>query len=288
MKKFLEQISFFFNIALGGIFLWVRPPLRLKLRVDNDWERRRQEENEKVFGKYYKSPSSSLNKIFPAHPVPPMKMIHMQFWRSDYKCWADCGIAINLEKKQIEYSYSSSWLFGKEYDESALGVMVASLPITLPLSPIIILVGRYYRMMEKRRGLSRYSHAILKALKGQLDAETETLLITALKKEWQKDEYIARHISLKEAKQLLYQCHLYESRGTEDWSDEESYGWQQCTWFDENGICVGFMQVRNECLDNCWVLGSHFEYEEAKLLPAYFKTRELVYHYDEKNKESEQ
>ncbi|MBU1180390.1 hypothetical protein KJ885_05610 [Patescibacteria group bacterium] len=203
--------------------------------------------------------------------------INMQYWSSHYKSWLDCHIWIDLENEEIIWQSTDDWLFNKEYKGSGIiEVVVFTLPVTIPLLPILLGINGCYRFAEKSRGISRHSHALLKTLKGQLDPETEEILIRAMKNMWERDVYFSQQVSFEEAKALLGQCHLRDLRITGH-INEECHYYRQLHWFDESEIHVGFADIANgELRQDVKVLGSFFEGEEAKALFECYKTKEVV------------
>lgn len=278
-----EKLKLVPAIVVEGIRMWVEPPPKFKLKVDHDYEARREAEHreaERRFGRPFpKVKGTEIPPELRAATPAPAKEIRLDFWDAHYKKWiqGQCSIAIDLEKRRIHYGRTSSWLFGRQHQGSgAIGVALLSLPVTLPLSPILIGLNRYYRMCEEDWKMSRHGHAILKAIKGQLDAETEALLVEALKNTWKHDQAMSRKVDLEEAREILSQCDLRvdhvpaavaESRG-----DVES---REFHWFDDEGDRVAGGSFYGQRDHYVRVLGSMFEDEKADQLIGCYRTMKI-------------
>lgn len=272
--------------AFAGISEFVEFPRRLKLRVDYEWEERRERERKEFEEKY--GSFDNLDKVsVPVHEAPKIKQIHLNYWESHYKKWSPCSIAIDIEKEEIAWDYTSSWLFNKEHKGSGMiGIILISLPFILLLYPILFPIKKAYEFMEKRRGLSRHSNALLKALKGQLKPEDEKLLIRAMENSWQKELKFRlkfrRQVNFAEAQELLKNCSLTESfkprevmssfDGGKPINDPEARSFY---WFDDKGDNVArgsFYGQRDHYVN---VLGSTFEGDEADVLVGLYMSRTL-------------
>jgi hypothetical protein len=276
--KFSEKLAFIPALILGGIELWVRPPRRLKLTVDHDFEARREREHQELLAEGFS------DAVLPhARPYPPLKCVHMDqhYRRQGQEFRSGCSIAVNYKTRRIDYTYSSEWLLGKEHQGSGMiGVALFSLPFMVPLAPFLWLASKYYRTMEKRRGLSCHGHALLKALRGQIDPETEALLTEALKNDWKHDQEMARKVTLEEAKEVLGRCDLHEDTVDEERAAEEDEpgDMRGFHWFNdqEDQIAQGnFYEEREHFVE---VLGSRFEGEAADALIGCFRSREVHIH----------
>ncbi|PIR67085.1 MAG: hypothetical protein COU51_00650 [Parcubacteria group bacterium CG10_big_fil_rev_8_21_14_0_10_36_14] len=113
--------------------------------------------------------------------------------KNDPKKWPSCFIDIDLEKMEISLAGTSSWLFNKDCKSSGMTkVALYSFPVIFLLSPILRGINKSYESAEKRRGISRYSYQILKALEGQLEPKTEKILMQAMKNMWRLDKYLSQ------------------------------------------------------------------------------------------------
>ncbi len=274
-----EKLSLVPAIIAEGIALWIDPPRRLKLRVDHDWEERREREQREMEERHgaIRRPPLPRGLVTCLPPAPPMKRIHLECTDRDGSLFG-ATIAIDLETKRIDYGSSSAWLFGKEHKGSgAIGVIFLSLPVTLPLSPILLAVNDYYRLMEKRRQMSRHSHAILRALKGQLDPETEALLSEAMQNSWRDEQAMSRQVSLEEAKEILDRCDLREdcidAETAARRGEAEAHGFH---WFDDDGnqVAYGSCSRRDHYVH---VLGSMFKDDDADALIGRYRSRTVHY-----------
>lgn len=266
-------------IVVGGIRMWVEPPPKFKLKVDHDYEVRREAERQEMERKYGPTPRTKLPSGIKTRRFAPAKEIHLDFWDPHYKKWikGQCSIAIDLEKRRIDYGRTSDWLFGRQHQGSgAIGVALFSLPVTLPLAPVLIGLNRYYRMCEEDWGMSGHGHAILKAVKGQLDADTEALLVEALKNTWKHDQAMSRKVDLEEAREILSTCDLrvdhVPAEVAERRGDVESRGFH---WFNDAGDHVASGSFYGERDHYVQVLGSLFENEKADQLIGCYRTRKV-------------
>lgn len=173
-------------IVIEGIEMWVRPPPSLNLRVvpmpeEPQLSRRPIDEH-------------LLLLAHPNRTRPPIKIIHLHLVTRQYgtECFSYCHIAVDLHRRTIDREYTSPWLIDHEdMGSGAIGLALFSLPVTLPLAPFLSAASMVYRILETQRGMSRYGWAVLRALKGQLDAETEALLTDAFKNTWREEQRLA-------------------------------------------------------------------------------------------------
>jgi len=240
MGKYLKKLWPLF-IVPAGFALYLDKPAKVKLRLKN------------------------VRKM----PDEKTVRIELEQYRSDYDYWADCQIVIDKEKQEILFDYSSTHLFDKQHKGSGqMGVILFSLPFIILSSPVLLPLKKHYEKQEKLRGMSNHSHAVLKALKGQLDQETEELLIAAMKNSWEFDQEMDRELNFEEAQEFLGQQHLTRQ--------DDMNGGVQAFWLDneKNNVAlgtynpfVGGFSVR--------VLGSEFEKEKAEALLECYKTIEI-------------
>ncbi|KPJ85979.1 hypothetical protein AMJ57_01145 [Parcubacteria bacterium SG8_24] len=282
--SFWQKILFIPRLIWGGIHLWVDPPRRLRLKVDHDWDKRRareQAEMERVTGTVPRSARAPGRSARAAHQPPPLKHVHLNHWyrRGGKKHRSDCSVAIDLERRRIDYTYTSNWLLGREHKGSGLiGVAVFSLPFMLPLAPFLWLANRYYGLMERRRGVSRHGWALYRAIRKQLDSATAELLLEALKNDWRHDRRMAQQVTLEEAKSILGRCHLYETTVSDERvKKSRMYAGikpQSFHWFDgDDQIASG--RFHGEYEHHVQVFRTIFENDEADELIGYFRTREV-------------
>jgi len=283
--NFREKIALIPALILGGIDLWVRPPRRLKLVVDHDYEARREREHQELLAEGFS------DAVLPhARPYPPLKCVHMdQYYKRDgQECRSECSIAVNYKTRRIDYTYSSSWLLGKEHQGSGMiGVALFSLPFMVPLAPFLWLAHKYYRTMEKRRGMSCHGHTLLRALKGQIDRETEALLTEALKNDWAHDQEMARRVTLDEAKEVLMRCDLHEEAIDKESAVESgmSENAREFGWTNDQDDVLARGSFFDSCADHCVeVLGSTFEGADADALIGCYRSRQMHVHGRKKKK----
>lgn len=258
----------------AGISLWIDAPRKVKLVVDHDWEARRAREREAQEARYGKMPRSTL-RASRVRRLPPLKCIHMDFWYpydgKEHK--ATCRLAIDLEKRRIDPTYTSSWLLGHEHQGSgAIGVALLTLPVTLLLSPFLVATNAVYRSQERRNGMSRHAAAVLEALRGQLDAETEALLTEAFRNTWRHEQAMSSRVTLEQAKALLATCDLHEEYVPKeaDIGGTEARGFH---WLDDRGEQVADGSFYGSRDHYVRVLGSHFEDADADALIGCHRSR---------------
>lgn len=249
--------------VVEGIKMCVKPPRSLKLEVDADFEERARVEREERRARHV--PLSPLN--LPTHKYPPTKWIHLFVRGKSHdgkERREECSIAIDLSKRRIDDTRTTRKLFGGDDDASGdagLAIALISAPVLFVLSPLIKVARDHYEKREREHEMSCYGIEWLKALKGQLDPETEILLIEALKNTWKHDQYMARTPSVQEAKEFLRQCELVVYTLTPRNESEEGY--KRWLWFDQNGDPVGSYENHIEFgAVPLKVLGSEFSDED--------------------------
>lgn len=242
--KYLKYVPLY---AVEGCRLWIQPPTSLTLLVKHIRE-------------------EGGNAEFLSHA---RKIIQIEYlYREDGKAQSrQVDVVIDLETRRIDDNWSTDWLFGKQHMGSgALGLALMTLPITLPLSPLLIAANQTYQLLERARGMSRYGWTLLQALKGQLDTETEALLTDALRNTWRHERELSRRVTLEQAKAILSEGDLKEVGLPQH---------RACHWFkDGDEIAVGLFELGQQQYVN--VLGSMFYDEEARALLGYCRTREYL------------
>lgn len=287
MERFIGVIAIIKNItklpffALAGIDLIVDPPRRWKLRVDKDYERRRKEQEEELEKHFDEIFSKACDKEENTDAPSNIKEIHLEYWDGDYKGWTPLSVQIDLTQKKL---ISDSWILGKEYKGSGyIGVALLTLPITLPLSPILSLINRSYQKKECKRGMSRHAYAFLKALEGQLDKETKDLLTEVFKNDWASDQEMRRIVTLEQAKDILRECKLVEHYAPAQIAPFQDAESRDFYWFDKRDVCVAEGSFCGQRDHYVRVFGSWFENAEADALVECYESKELI-DYSEKEK----
>mgnify|MGYP001591332215 CR=1 FL=1 len=243
MKKLFSRLSSFITIAFAGIHFWSNKPLQFKLQLNN----------------VKKSLDGKLT------------FINLTSLDGYYKNWNYCTIAINNEKQKIDCDCTTPWLFDKQYKGSGyLGIIIFSLPIVILCSPYIAATILYYKILEKICGFSRHSRVILKTLKGQLNPETEKLLIMAMKNSWQLEQYLNQKLTFKEAQIFLREQRLVKQIYLI--SENETY--TEFYWFDDKDNLVAQVLPDYDFF-SILVLDSFFTKKKAKTLFACYKTMEI-------------
>jgi len=257
-------------IALAGIQLWVDPPRRWKLRVNKDYDFRSQEQADELAKLF--AGKTNTNYVLPVSLAsdPNVKVIRLEYWR---KSWVPFIVKIDLEKKRL---IDSAWVLGKGHRGSGgIGVGLLSLPVILPLAPILFLINLGYYTMERKRGISRHALAFLRALEGQLDKETEELLVEVFKNEWVLGQYMKRLVTLEQAKEFLRLCKLNEEYVSANIDICKTEG-RAFHWFDDQGENVANGNFYGQRDHYVWVLGSQFEDEQADALVECYESKELI------------
>lgn len=285
LRKMAAEIPSFIGY---GIRQWTEPPPKYELEVDHDYEARRARDRQEAIDLYgEEAMNGELPGIFRNlalhRPMPRQhKSIHAIVRSVDGRREEPfpVEIRIDVERRRIVGGTSGSWIFDNRDDHNvsyAMAMMLTA-PLAAVLSPYVITVRAYYRWVEKRHGMSRYGVVLLEALRGQLDAETEALLVEALKNTWVADQAASRQVSLKEAKELLGRCELREWRTSEEraaiWNrGHVSFGYY---WFDDRGNNVARGQFCGKREHLIAVLGSDFYGTEADELVTCYRTREML------------
>ncbi len=270
-----EKLLFIPALIHGGIRIWVDPPRRLKLKVDHDYEARRERARREMEENLGEMPLPEAKPSNVRQP-PPLKCVHLRYPYRAYgrDCVQECRVAVNLKTRRLDWTYTDDWLFGREHQGSgAIGVALFSLPFLLPIAPLLILARRYYEWQEKRRGMSRYGWTLLRALQGQLDLETETLLAEALKNTWAHEQAMNRKVTLDEAKTILASSDLREFIIDEDAIVDAGYHGYH--WFDDQGNCVAEGSSYPQGCRSVRILGSTFEDNEVDALIGCCRSREV-------------
>ena len=195
-------------------------------------------------------------------------IIECEWWyKEDGGSWVNARIDIDAKTRKIDWARTSSWLFNQEHKGSgAIGVAIFTLPITIPLSPILLAARGAYRLREKRRRMFRHGAAILDRIGKDLDAETRLLLEDALRAEFDYQERMNRRISLKEARELLQTCRLHVA---------QTPTFATHSWYAPDGAFVaqGDPRMYNEL--EVKVLGSSFRGPAATDLLSAFAHRDI-------------
>ena len=269
-------------IIVEGACLWIDPPLRQRWQIDREWEerdRRHRAEQEKLRRMIHGDAEPLSRKYAPPYPIPPLKIIHLRgvgTETGDPNYYSD--VAIDLDKRRICWDRTSGNLLRRpDYGSGAIGVIIFSAPFLLPVSPFLLLLALFYRVTEKEAGMSRHGSALLKSLRGQLDAETETLLVEALKNEWQREREASRRVSLLEAAEILDCCDLREVVITdEDAAKRGDVGSLGLHWFDERDEQVAHASFYGERDHYVQVRGSTFFDKDADYLASRYRTRTVT------------
>ncbi len=188
-----------------------------------------------------------------------------------------CKITIDKTGRRIEWSATTLTLFGKERRGSGTaGLILAAIPFAIAFSPILLARELYYRGIERREHLSRHSWAVLRALAGQLDAETESLLREALSRDWGEQKLVDPEVRLTvdEAADELLRCVQHISGKVTD--RDGTVRNIQCEWKNDFNHQIAFADI--DCTDGTgtevqFTQGTRFRGHEARRLVKCFRSR---------------
>jgi hypothetical protein len=170
-------------------------------------------------------------------------------------------VRIDHKRKMLDDRNTSPSLFGKEWlGSAAVGIMLVSLPLTVPLIPVIWSHNKIWKAREEAAGMNRHFIYMLKKLKGQLPPEIEELLRQTAQNEWRARKHCSRRVTLAEAKEELRQCELAEERAH---CKQTGAVLRESHWLNKEGHFIGFGKMRREEEPYVRVCGSKFKGEEA-------------------------
>ncbi len=259
----------YFDIVRGAIHLVSDPPSQCLVRVDPDGARKAEERRERA--QKWADEKRAMGIVEPwdlpgykPRPTPPLKTLYLQ-WSdgAEGSEWHDEMLHINLETKRLYNDGGGIPFIGRvRHGSGALGVVLFASPVLLLLSPYLVLRARIYAAREERAGMSRHAIALLEKLRGQLDAETETLLLQALKNEWLRDQKLARRPTREEARTILTGCRLETRRFGR--TGRPPVGEMRC-WYDAEGDQVAMIERSDDHVnpESLRVCSSIFEGPEA-------------------------
>ena len=237
--ELVEFVRMLPAIVAEGARMLSDAPRRPPWRVDPDGEEReRRHWQEQARMRRELHGDGWPDSYIPVH-APRLKKIHLVMRdREGNDQYA--AVAIDLDSRRIDTVYTGGEVFGlQHYGSGAIGIVVFSLPVLLPFVPLLLAVNGCYAVAERLRGISRHHYGLLRTLRGQLDAATESLLVEALKNEWRETLLSLRKYSLEEAGALLDRCDQVEYAVTE--AEAAEYGgeaFRQLRWFDASGQLV--------------------------------------------------
>jgi hypothetical protein len=225
-------------------------PARYDFRIDPDGDRKavvRRAEHVRIFG-----------ESFPQ--LPPLKTLHLQWRDTD---WRDNDLHIDLGRMGIFREDQCFPFLTTSLRRDMDWLPFIAAPVVLTFSAYFIARELRLQSDERKHGMSRHGVALLRKLKGQLDATSEDLLTQALKNDWNRQFQVARKVDFREAEMLLS-----ESVRTERLSLEARNGAEvrHLSWLDTRGMLIGHMFFIDGRTFACKVCGSWFEGEEAYAL----------------------
>jgi hypothetical protein len=187
---------------------------------------------------------------------------------------------------RLDFQSTTSILFDKHHKGSGnLGILAITSPVLLVASPILLGMNLYYSHKETQWGHSRHSEAVLQALKGQLDEETENELRLAMAEAWKTELYLTQSVTFEKAQELLKTCEkssmeLYKKDSDMKNSDDALA--ISSAWFDADGKKIATYDLREEGTPYLTVFGTTFKGEQAKALVQNFKTQKITRRHDRK------
>lgn len=270
------------DIVRAGIQVVLDPPVDIEIRVDADGERKAQE-RQRNRREWAEQRRASGVDDFPSHlirPLPPIKTIHLQWYDTSHEpVWRDTDIHIDLEKRR--FHQIEGWLIGQQHQGSGvIGVMLFSAPVLAVMSPYLFARVGIYRAKERKHGMSRHGIGLLKKLKGQLDAETEALLVETFRNEWRQHLKMNRKVRFDDAPELLLNCDLTLRVGPHEYAETPALI-GEFLWQDDAGDLMAHAQFVGERLHFMRVLLTEFEEEQAKALIARYRSFRIVSHTEE-------
>jgi hypothetical protein len=266
------------GIVRAGIHLIIDPPVEFQIRVDADGEKKAEERRLLVEELLVHRDETDKKEQMARHwprDGEALKTIHLQWLDDSHEpVWRDTAIHIDLEKhrfKQIE-----GWLIGNRHHGSgAIGVVLLSVPVLAVISPYLFARAQIYRAKERKQGMSRHGINLLKQLKGQLDPETEALLVQTLKNEWAHHLKMNRKVRFDEASDLLQQCDLTLSILPHEHAEAPTLI-GDFVWLDDDGDMIAHAQFVGENLHFMTVLRTEFEEDPAKALIASYRSCRII------------
>lgn len=280
MSGFFDLVKEYPTIVSEGFRLSTDSPRIPELRIDPHGEKKAEEKHRlhREFQESLKKSGfeDSLSPSSSGHRAPPLKVIHLQWRDTEYERWVDTSIFINLEKKTIHQC--ESWLLGRQHEGSgAIGVILFASPFLVLGAPYILGRNRLFKSSEHKAGMSRHGIALMKALKGHLNTETESLLRTALQNKFAHEKKMHQYPSLEEACALLDCCTL---RMDTHPGDDERPSLFAYHWYDNEGSRIGCANYEvhrdgKEHFYPVYVFSSVFRDDEAKELIERFGNRTL-------------
>lgn|GEM_PF-3509450 len=277
----------------GGIDLWVKPPAKLDLEV--------------ISVRDVPCASRVAGDGEESAPTRNLKFIVVRCsFGDDGRTGPDEGsivddgrtksveghIAIDADRRTIDRSLTSGWLIGENHAgcSAEIGLFVVTALPMLLISPGLLAASAYYRLLERRHGMSRDGIALLAALDGKLDSETTALLADALKKDWARRQRLMNEPTFAEAKELLSRCHLVEETSTIGWwagRGQDGTVPRELGWVDEDGNVVASAVFYGEHCSHFNVLGFPFESDGAGALAGCYRTREVLRHGEREAEETD-
>ncbi len=282
--KLTERLRTAIAIVSEGVNLWVDPPRirKLKVTIDRGWYERRAAQREadklahpEIWDRHRKRAEGFAKQGLLQKPKN-LRRYRLLVTHPQTGAQHDASVVIDIERRLIDWTYTSAWLFGEEHEGSGgIGLMLITLPTSALLSPYIFVRMRMYAAQEEREGMSRHGSALLEALGDQITADERLEMTDAFKSEWARQCLRRKKVTLAQADDLLRTLRLVERHASEN--EAMQYGDVAASdyrWFDEAGDCLaqgGIYGTRDHYVK---VLGSVFEDEEADRLISCFAVRE--------------
>lgn len=237
------------GIGILGAVLWIDPPTPTKLRVN---------------------PNPPMPDF--REPEPGIVKLRLQAWNRNTQSWNDFTIAINTAKRRLAPGSSAQIGRSSTGDSGDIGIFLLSLPLMVPLFPLLVGADGILAALERVRGMSRHSHWVVRELRGQLDKETLNLLAETFKNEWNSHRKLTQSVSFADAQKLLRTCDLVESFNE---NDEAQGPWRVYEWTDAEGDVVAQGERGDRRDRTVAVLGSRFIGDDADELSDCYASREL-------------
>ncbi len=185
-------------------------------------------------------------------------------------------VTVLRDGPRIDWQFTDKWLFDLEHKGSgAIGLALMSLPITLPLSPVLLSVNAWYAREERRVGMSRHAIALVDRISNQIQPQVLAVLVEALQDDWARRQRARAKVSYQEAIDVLSPCRLV-------WYEKD--GFISAHWYDDDeGRAVAVYDTRAE--NAILVLGSRFTGEQRDVLITCFDPSKSADRYSESDDE---
>jgi len=201
-------------------------------------------------------------------------VVDLQWFDASAPAWNDTMLVIDRDRKRVVWGRGEDIVLGSGYPERhRVSLSTFWMPILVAASPLIIAIELRHAARELAHGMSRHGVNLMRQIKGQLDPETELLLIETLRNEWKHDRKFRRTPSVRQARHLLQ-----FSRGqSKEFDDVEIEGGERMTqailWIDHEGDEIARAVFLTDGRVRLRVLGATFTGDVARSLALHGQMR---------------